>query len=77
MRLRNINARVDCSEDDVAVVSGFSPSVHTGRELDMVFIHRTNRSEWDDAYRNIRVTANDVEFAVVILGIFTLIALTF
>lgn len=43
----------------------------------MVFIHQTNRSEWDDAYRNIRVTANDVEFAVVILGIFTLIALTF
>ena len=43
----------------------------------MSFIHQTNRSEWDDAYRNIQVTASDVEFAVVILGIFVLIALIF
>jgi hypothetical protein len=43
----------------------------------MDFIHQTNRSEWDDAYTNVQVTARDVEFAMVIVGLFALIALVF
>ena len=43
----------------------------------MDFTHHTNRSEWDDAYMNIRVTAADAQFALVVVGIFALVALIF
>ena len=76
-RLRNINAWRRRDEDDAGVVARFSSSVYTEWEADMVFIHQTKRSEWDDAYRNNRLTANDVKFAIGILAIFVLLALTF
>ena len=40
-------------------------------------IHQTDQSEWDDAYTNFQVTGNDVDIAVIILGIFALVALAF
>ena len=61
---------------DVAVISGFWVSVRWSRRLDIGYIHQTAQSEWDDAYTNLQVTRNDVEFAVTILGFFALVALT-
>ncbi|MHC5066626.1 MAG: hypothetical protein ACYTG5_21930 [Planctomycetota bacterium] len=43
----------------------------------MGYIHQTDQSEWDDSYTNFQVTGSDVEIAVIILGIFALVALTF
>jgi hypothetical protein len=34
-----------------------------------------NRSEWEHAYLDVRVTGRDVEFAVVIVSLYALIAL--
>lgn len=43
----------------------------------MGHIHKTGQSEWDETYTNFQITWNDVGFAVIIVVIFTLVALTF
>jgi hypothetical protein len=41
----------------------------------MDFVQHTNCSEWDHAYTNVQVSGRDVNFALVIAGLFVLIAL--
>lgn len=43
----------------------------------MDFVQHMGRSERDDSVTNVRATETDVEFAMVILGIFALVALIF
>ena len=43
----------------------------------MGHIHQNDLSEWEDTYRNFQVAGSDVAFAVIILEIFALVALTF
>ena len=37
--------------------------------------HHINRSEWDEAYMNVRVTPADARLAVVVVALFALVAL--
>ena len=41
----------------------------------MTLTHRTHRSEWDDAYLNVRVSAGDARRALVVIAVFLLVAL--
>jgi len=43
----------------------------------MSYIHQAGQSERDESYTNFQVTRNDVEIAVIILGLFALVALIF
>ena len=43
----------------------------------MYLMHQASRSEWDDAYMNVRVTTADAQLAGVIVGIFALVILLF